>query len=442
MDLKQLFDEQGRLIHEMEDIYSQANKEKRSLNTDEETRWQKIEADLSGLEKRIKQGEELKKRMFAHQQYMDNADEIEAETRAAVVERVENRNEPEGRSIEDLNKEAQMNYSKAFRKLMLWGPGALSPAEHRAVSPFAAGVKGPEFRAGADQPQISSNAGRGGYLSPEEWSNFVIEKMKAYGGMLANCRIIPTKGGDTLHIPVEDVTTQLGAIIAQGTADAASDTDWTELTLSAFTYTSKIIKISEELYAEDDAFNVLGRVQDIAASRVGRKVNYDLTLGAGTTEPEGVTVGGAQGKLGASQTGITRTELIDLIHSIDPAYRMSPKFMLSFNDNTLAIFRKLSIGSADDRPLWVPSMREGAPATLEGVPYFINQDLPNMATSAKSIVAADWDNYYIRMVRNFVLRRSDERFWDERVIAYFMTARLDGKVANNAAVKYFQNAAA
>ena len=113
-----------------------------------------------------------------------------------------------------------------------------------------------------------------------------------------------------------------------------------------------------------------------------------------------------------------------------------PKVKLMFNDNTLKQIMKLSIGSADDRPLWVPSMRDGSPATIEGYQYCINQDMPGNDEAGNKLMAfGDWSKYLIRIVRDFSIRRTEERHIEEFVVGFYGFARMDGKLINTDAIK-------
>lgn len=432
-ELQTLYQRKGEVIHEMRDIYTQAEKRGEGLNVDEEAKWANLETEFKTVQSRIEKGEEVRKLLNSYETEMDSVTASTQETRAAFTEK----------TVTNTAKDKpEITYRSAYDKWVAWGPTALNNEERSVLS--KGGVVGtrmstnPEVR-GTD-PQVSSSAAPGGYLSPETWASNVVESMKMYGGMLQAGYVYTTKGGDVHHIPTEDTTSQVGSIIGQSVADDFSDIAWGEKLMGAFTYTSGIVLISNELL-EDEVYNVSGRVQSICAKRVGRILNTHLTTGAGTTLPFGVVTEATDSGISAgSATAVTRTELLDLIHSVDPSYRVGPKVGFMFNDATLAAIRKLSIGSADDRPLWVPSMREGAPDTIEGHRYYINQDMATMATNAKSILFGDFDAYWIRQVRGMTLSRSSERYFERRSVGYFLTARFDGKLTDTAAIKYFQNA--
>src|SRR5690606_38689916 len=77
-------------------------------------------------------------------------------------------------------------------------------------------------------------------------------------------------------------------------------------------------------------------------------------------------------------------DFIDLMHAVDPGYRRNARWM--FDDTTLKHVKKLSVSSSDIRPLWLPSFRDGEPATILGKPYTINQDVPTWASGNKAVL--------------------------------------------------------
>jgi HK97 family phage major capsid protein len=91
-------------------------------------------------------------------------------------------------------------------------------------------------------------------------------------------------------------------------------------------------------------------------------------------------------------TSVIYDNLVDLVHSIDPSYRnQNCKFMLA--DATLAAVRKIK--DTQGHPLWQPSVQAGVPDSLLAYPVVINQDMPVMAASAKSILFGDIRAAYV-----------------------------------------------
>ena len=419
-ELQSLYQKKGELIHEMRDIYASAEKRGEGLNVDEEAKWAKVEADLKVTEARIEKGLEVRKMLDSYDSDMSNATASTKEVRDAFTEK--------NVSTSEAKPKEQRTYGEIYDQWIRHGEKSLTKEERGILTQITT----------AGSPTL------GGYLSPETWANEVVESMKAYGAMLEVGNVYYTTGGDVHHIPTEDTTTSLGfQIAAQDTAIAVTDTTWGEKTMNAFEYTSGIIKLSEAMLS-DDAYNATARVQGIIARRLGRVANRDLTIGTGTSLPFGVTVSAANSSVvAAADDAITRSELVRLLHSVDPAYRKSGsgKVGFMFNDSTMSAIRQIGFGSADDRPLWQPSMRVGEPDTIEGFPYFINQDMASMAIDAKAIIFGDFSNYWIRIVKGLDITRSSEFYWNQRAIAYKGVMRFDGLLVDTASVKYLQMAA-
>ncbi len=78
-------------------------------------------------------------------------------------------------------------------------------------------------------------------------------------------------------------------------------------------------------------------------------------MGDGTGDPLGIVAASTLGVTAVSQTAVTFDELLDLYHSVDPAYRASPKARWMFNDTTLKAIRKLKGG--DGQYIWQMGFR-------------------------------------------------------------------------------------
>ena len=177
---------------------------------------------------------------------------------------------------------------------------------------------------------------------------------------------------------------------------------------------------------------------ELVGTSFGRALNKALTDGNGTGKPTGVldaSAGALTGKTTNSGTAITKAELIDLVHSVDPAYRTGPNTAFMFNDTTLSALKKLDFGTTDTVPLWMPSFREGEPDRVLGFRYVVNQDFPSIATTNKTVAFGDWSRYVVRMVQDFSLIRLNERYADELAVGFVAYARVDGKLLNRNAIK-------
>ena len=156
---------------------------------------------------------------------------------------------------------------------------------------------------------------------------------------------------------------------------------------------------------------------------MARILNTHFTTGDNSSKPQGISASGSS--VTAAATGaVTYAELVDLQHSLDPAYRANARFMM--HDSTFKAIRKL----VDDqnRPIFQPDISASSPGTLLGSPIVINQDVATMAASAKAIYFGDFSKYIIRDVQDFTLLRLEERYADYHQVGFVGFSRHDGRI--------------
>jgi HK97 family phage major capsid protein len=310
----------------------------------------------------------------------------------------------------------------AFDIYLRGGLEALSP-EARAVLDYQ------KFNAA-----MGTTSGRdGGFTVPDGFYRQLVSAEKAFGGMLEAAHTIDTDSGNPLAIPTDDDTGNVGAILHENTQVAEVPIVFGTVALGAFTYTSGLVRLSQELI-QDTTFDLSGFLTRVFGERLARVVNTHCTAGDGVSKPSGVVTEAALGVTAASATSFTADELMDLEHAVDRAYRLKARFMLS--DNALGVVKKLKDGAG--RYLWLASPADGEPDTILGHPYTINQDVPAIAPSAKSILFGDFSKYYIRRITGARVLRLIERYADYNQIAFVAFQRWDGALidAGTHPVKY------
>jgi HK97 family phage major capsid protein len=281
----------------------------------------------------------------------------------------------------------------------------------------------------------------GGYTVPVELQNMLVRAMKAWGPMYDGNIIseLNTASGNALPIPTTDDTGNTGGAGTEGTAltdDGSADATFGQKQLEAYDFNTKFVKFSWQL-AQDSIFNMESLLADLLGERLGRLANAQLTTGTGTSAPNGIVTAASLGKTAASATAIASDELIDLIHSVDPAYRQSPKVAFQFNDLTLAAIRKLKDGQGNY--LWAHGdYQSQEPARVLGYRYYINQAMANIATTNKTVIFGDFGKYWVRKVGEPVIGVLRERFWPDLGIAGLI--RFDGELLDTKAVKYLVQA--
>ncbi|WP_459246969.1 phage major capsid protein [Streptomyces youssoufiensis] len=325
-------------------------------------------------------------------------------------------------------------YADAWRTWMRDGASELSSQERTALR--TGWVDGKELRA-----QGVATGAAGGYLVPPAFRAKMVEAQKFFSSMRDVAEVITTETGATLPWPTNDDTANVGAILAENTQVTEQDVTLGQADIGAYTYTSKLVRVSLQLL-NDSAFDMEDWLARKLGERIGRAQNAHFTTGTGTNQPEGVQTNAVVGKTGATgqTTSVTYDDLIDLIHSVDPAYRLGGRAAWMLHDTTLAAARKLKDGQ--NRPLWEPSVQVGVPDTLLGYRYSVNQDMPTMAANAKAILFGDFfAGYLIRDVQDVQLLRLAERYADYLQVGFLSFARTDGTPQDTAAYKAYRNAA-
>jgi HK97 family phage major capsid protein len=424
--VKELRHDLGSLHDKMLAIQKKADDEKRRMSGEEEATWNQIDADYNETRKDILRREQMETR------------QAELEGRVNVPP-AEVRTSPNGAEPAMSTEERKEKEQVAFRNWIRQGFEGLNQEQRAIMSRRRVTNDGSLLPAEVRAQSTTTTAG--GYLIPQGFSELLDKALKAYGGMRQAARVFPTPDGRDIPWPTVDDTANVGEIISENSTHNNQDVAFGQITLKAYKYSSKMVPVSVELL-QDSFFDVEALLAELLAERMGRILNTHFTTGTGTGQPKGVVVEAGLGKAGLTgqTTSVIYADLVDLLHSVDPAYREGSTFM--FADSTLKAIKKLVDGSS--RPLWQPALNGiagAAPDTILGYPYVINQDVAAMGVSAKSILFGNFKKYIIRDARDITVVRLVERYAELGQVAFLAFSRHDGRAINAAALKYYQNSA-
>lgn len=336
-------------------------------------------------------------------------------------------------------RDGQERYAEAFRSYLRRGNDGLSPEQRTLLQ--GGFISGDELRA-----QGVATGAAGGFLVPEGFRNKLVETLKFFGSVRSVAGNIATDTGNPLPWPTNDDTGNEGAYLAENTAMGEQDVAFGQKQLGAHVLGSKVVRVSLQLI-QDSAFDIDQFLPRKLGERIARRENRAFTAGTGTGEPQGLTVGttvGVTGAVGSTTTlgpsqAAALDNLVDLEHSIDPAYR-NERARWMFHDLTLAYLRKFK--DADGRPLWQPALVAGVPSTLDGRPYTINNHMPTMAANAVSVIYGDIGaGYLIRDVKDITVLRLVERYADFLQVGFLAFSRHDGIVDDASALRAYKNSA-
>jgi HK97 family phage major capsid protein len=306
----------------------------------------------------------------------------------------------------------------------------------------------------------TTTGSQGGHTVPTEISQMLIDSLKGYGAMRAVSTVIATSDGKPLSFPTSDGTSETGEWIAQNTTSTNADPTFGTVSVNVFKASSKDVAAPIELL-QDSVIDIEAFIMARLAQRLGRLTNTAFTVGTGTTQPDGVVPRSSVGKTGT--TGQTLTiivdDIIDLIHSVDPAYR-SNRCCFMANDALVRVIRKLKDGQ--QRPIWTPNDFQGiqnAPNgggnggyaaqdravpydLLMGYPLYVNNDMASPAANARTLLFGDFSKYMIRDAMDVTMFRfTDSAYSKLGQVGFLAWMRTGGNLVDTAAVKHYAHSA-
>lgn len=424
-ELKRLREERNKIVSAMQAMHEKAEKESRGFNADEDSAWAKAEADLATIEARIRRVEKLEG-VTAPQPSARAVVNPDSPTRA---------DKPTTRDL--------------FRRYAQIGIGGFTQEERDGLVESRAFTQG--------------TGNTGGFSVPQDFMPRLEIALAQYGAMWDVAEVINTDGGALMPWPQFNYTGQSAAIVGEGTTSTDdTTTPFSATNFNAYTYRSNMLRVSLE-FLQDTAFDE-GFIVDALGEALGRGTNGHFTTGTGSGQPHGIVTAAALGRTGTTgqTTSVIYDDLVFLIHSVDPAYRMGasvsrassraqdqqnggPKVGFMMNDASVGIVRRLK--DSQGLPIWIPSyvsgVASGVPDTLLGYPVWTNQSMAVMAANARSILFGRLDQYKIRRVLGAQILRLTERYADNLQVGFNAFMRCDGRLLDPAAsaVKYYANSA-
>ena len=284
--------------------------------------------------------------------------------------------------------------------------------------------------------------GTGGATVPQTFLRSLEVNMLAFGGVLQVANVFTTSSGEEMILPYFDDTTNTGADTDES-AVAGDDTDPTFGTIKWGAYKAKagLLKVPFEAF-QDSAFDLATIIAEALGERLGRRIAAKCTTGTGGGEATGIVTASSLGVTAASATSIAADEILDLIHSVDPAYRQkNPGFLM--HDGIQLLVRKMKNGQGDY--LWDQSNNVGDPQRLCTYPVNISMEMASAAVaSAKTMLFGQLSKCGVRRVGGVRIYRLVERNRDADQDTVVACVRYDSNMVNAGTppVKYLQQAAA
>jgi HK97 family phage major capsid protein len=316
-----------------------------------------------------------------------------------------------------------------YAKWLRGGLEALSPEDRAIVNTMS-----------------TTTGSQGGLTVATEVAKEVLDALKAFGGMRRVATVFQTAGGNPMTYPASDGTAEEGEIIAENATATGLDASFSSLGLPVYKFSSKVIAVPFELL-QDSSVDIETFVKNRMVKRLGRVTNRLFTVGSGVSQPNGLITAAAVGRVGATGSTVIvgYDDLVELQHSVDPAYREESECGWMMHDQSLKVVRKIKDGYG--RPIFAPGYEQGNPGgamdQLLGDPITINQHVATMAANAVSIAYGALGEYTIRDVMDVsMFRFTDSVYTVKGQVGFLAWMRSGGNLMDvGGGVKTYQNSA-
>ena len=417
---------------QMTALSTKAGEENRQLTSEEREQWDRMDGEYIGRLVTIVDHEKLEKRerennaLDPSQHGRENTGS-EGEEEEDPIPPDSERRDVRGHIVSIARWKKNRSISRALRSFITQAPAEWSDEDRVVIQNRLGQIPKAEARA------LGLTGSAGGFTIPEDFMVELDRAMLSFSGIAQAARMVPTEGGADMPWPTVNDSGNSGALLAEG--GAAADTPdplFAAVTLQAFVYTSKILRVANQLL-QDTAFPLEAELALMLGERLGRIMNTHGTTGDGSSKPRGIVtavLADTTPETAASATAIAYNDLLDLQHAVDPEYRNRPKTAWMFHDLILKAIKKLVDG--DGRPLWSSGIAVREPETLLGKPFFINQAMDSVIQEdAETILFGDFSKYVIRRVGTPVLTVLRERYAEFFQTAIVMFDRWDSDLVDS-----------
>ena len=268
----------------------------------------------------------------------------------------------------------------------------------------------------------------GGYLVTSEMDNAIVKQIIEVSNIRAVARV-RTIGSKTLEVPVRG---SIPAATFEGEAEAGGESasGYKAESITAFRQTTTIPITMDMLM--DSAFNMESEIMSDAAESFAQGEGANFVNGDGHKKPKGFLQDSRvdASRLSSTTGTVDADDIILLSGDLKTGYNAT----YVFNRRTLATLRTLK--ATDGNFLWQPGLNGVVANTINGHPYLIADDMPDLANGSKSIAFGDFLRGYTIVDRTGLSVIRDELTSKKQAIVEFTLNRwLTGQVVLPEAIK-------
>lgn len=372
--LKKMRENREEKVKALENVLNAAKTENRAMTAEEQASFDAIEKEIADIDKTI-----------------------EAEERAAKAKNTKETgdNGAEQETQEELEE-------RAFVKYVL---GAAAGLEERAG-------------------ELNLTMANNGAIVPTSIANKIIKKVKDISPILSRATVYYLTG--ELKVPV------YGASSGHDVKVAYSD-DFTELTADAGKFTSVDLKgylvgaltlIGRKLKT-NAMFNVADFIVNYMAEEIAAFLEGELLNGT-TSKMEGA-LSTTNEKTAAAAAAITADELIDLQAQVKQAFQSEACWIM--HPETFTAVKKLKDGQS--RYLLQDDFSGEFPYRLLGKPVFVSDNMPKIATGAKTVLYGDMSGLSVKIAEQLEIEVLREKYATQHAIGVVAWMEVDSKVTDS-----------
>lgn len=372
--LKKMRENREEKVKALENVLNAAKTENRAMTAEEQASFDAIEKEIADIDKTI-----------------------EAEERAAKAKNTKETgdNGAEQETQEELEE-------RAFVKYVL---GAAAGLEERAG-------------------ELNLTMANNGAIVPTSIANKIIKKVKDISPILSRATVYYMTG--ELKVPV------YGASSGHDVKVAYSD-DFTELTADAGKFTSVDLKgylvgaltlIGRKLKT-NAMFNVTDFIVNYMAEEIAAFLEGELLNGT-TSKMEGA-LSTTNEKTAAAAAAITADELIDLQAQVKQAFQSEACWIM--HPETFTAVKKLKDGQS--RYLLQDDFSGEFPYRLLGKPVFVSDNMPKIATGAKTVLYGDMSGLSVKIAEQLEIEVLREKYATQHAIGVVAWMEVDSKVTDS-----------
>ena len=387
-------EKRAKLIKDSRDILDKAHNEKRSMDTEENQMYERMDADIDKLNVDIER----------FQKQLDNE-------RSAGEPDADRIGDQDGKDFtRSDNPRATEEYREAFSKWITRGSAALTSEEYRAM-------------------QADSDAGGGFLVAPQQMVMELLKNVDDQVAIRQYARVIQLTSAKSLGVPTLDKD--------------ADDFDWTaELKTGKETELefgkrelrphplAKRAKISNTLLRMA-AMNPEAIVNERLSYVLSATQEKSYMTGDGVQKPLGLFTASANGistsrdiSTDNTATSVSADGLINAKYGLKGDYLTRARWI--FHRDALKQIRKLK--DANGQYLWQAGISGGAPDRILELPYLSSEFAPNTFTTGKYVgLLGDMSKYWIVDALDMQMQRLTELYAETNQTGYI--ARYEGDAA-------------